>query len=123
MVRFGEKLGCGCVSAGVCAGRGGIREATRVEMGETVPSGQLHMVPAWFAESDFQRDTLEAPHPAPPTTSVTKALTQNHEGKTVACHCHGLSLGFYSPLGALSKELPEKSTSTAVVWFYSHTWL
>lgn len=102
---------------------GGIREATRVEMGETVPSGQLHMVPAWFAESDFQRDTLEAPHPAPPTTSVTKALTQNHEGKTVACHCHGLSLGFYSPLGALSKELPEKSMSTAVVWFYSHTWL
>lgn len=108
-----------CVQA---AGR--VREATSVEMGERVPSGQLHTMPAWVAESDLQRDTLEAPHPVPPTTSVTKALTQNHEGKTVACHCHGLSLGFYSPLGGRSaRGLLEKSMSTAVILFYSHTWL
>ena len=62
--------------------RGRRGEASGMEMGERVPSLQVHMVPAWFAESDLQRDTLEAPHPTHPTTSATEALTQNHEVKT-----------------------------------------
>lgn len=70
-VRFGEETGvcvCGCVCtrSRTSTVRSKTEEASCVEMEERVPSGQLHTVLAWSAESDFQRDTVGALHHAPP---------------------------------------------------------
>lgn len=56
-----------------------------MDVGERGLSGHLQMVLAWFAESDFQRDTFEASHPTPhcptpPLLQLTHNTTKGQKG-------------------------------------------